>query len=328
MPTVQEQSKYLSDLIEIARDDYASRSTVLTLVLFFTASSVACLRLLPHLRRWQELYGRAGLATIVVHTPQFLFERAPTYHKQLSTLLGGAYPIVSDLDGTDAAVLGTHLWPRLLLFGADGHILHDRSGIDDCATIEQDLRQALEQAGGHHLPPPTESGRHQHRLGRQCFPSHPDAVTGTHRGHYKNGETLTIGRNRFTDPLDRATFGLSLQGTWEITDESVQSTALTEPSDYLSFVFAGFEVNALIEPLEGKTSHLEITLDGEPLPSTGAGSDIIVSDGRSLVAAKEPRLYQLLRNDRYCAPADLRLHPRSEPVAIYLLSASGCCWPE
>ncbi len=310
----------LDSIVRTATDE----STLLTLVVFFSAADPTCLRLLTSLERWQQLYYGAGLRLLMIYSPHFSFERSAEYVTEQSALASAPWPIVVDAD--DRLVRSAHvrLWPTVRLLSRTSTLLHESVGNGQVSQTEQVIRTALVHAGAHALPPPTDSDEHTHRLGNLCLPSHPDVLTGTQRGQYKNTHAVDAGNHHYTDPLDGASFGLSLDGDWRVTDERLESTNQTAPTDYLSFVFAGYLVSALLQSLTAAPARVAITLGGQPLVPSQAGIDVQISTGQSIVTVDQPRLYQLLTSDEYLAPADLRLYPADGQFAAYLLSASGC----
>ncbi|HET8610083.1 MAG TPA: hypothetical protein VFM11_10105, partial [Burkholderiales bacterium] len=62
--------------------------------------------------------------------------------------------------------------------------------------------------------------------------------------------------------------------------------------------------------------HVEVTLDGKPVPPQFRGSDITVADGRTYITVTEPRLYWPIANRapygrhtiRFKVPAGVRLY--------------------
>ena len=48
------------------------------LIDFWTYSCINCIRTMPYLRRWNDIYAKYGLQIIGVHTPEFEFEKSYT----------------------------------------------------------------------------------------------------------------------------------------------------------------------------------------------------------------------------------------------------------
>lgn len=318
MHATLDKSSVLIDIAKLARESRPNIPTYLTLVVYFSATSTQCLRLLPHLRQWQQRYASAGLGIVVAHIAQYAFEKNHAYLTGLSNVLDTAWPIAPQ------AVDPSQLWPQIQLVANDGTILHTALGTDACAGLEPLVRRSLTEAGARQVSPVGKDHLHQHRLGSQCLPSQPDCFAGSQRGRYKNTQQVNNGSLHLTDPLDMATFGLSLNGQWKMTDDCVRSAHQASEDAYLSFVFAGFEVSVVIEPLGTTPTTISLTLSGQTLRHNQAGSDVQINDGISTCEVATPRLYQLFQSQQYVAPADLRLRCTQGQIAVYLLSASGC----
>lgn len=307
-----------SKLVLHASSNSSSNTTVLTLVAYVALHSFTSRLLFPYLRRWHEQYARHGLAIKLMVAPRFQFEQLKGHLQQYVD------PKVDQWKATVYQPDVDEVWPRIELYDQTGSILQQMVGLSDCSSIEPAIRSALVSSGPADLPPTTVSGQHFHHWGTGCLPSQPELFTGLRRGRYKNQTAENLKTPTFVDPLDRATFGLSLQGRWNLSDEMVHTVTATGPDDYLSFVFFGFEVSAIFAPLDDQVATMQLTLDGQPVAADQAGSDILLSSQTSQVTVDRPRLYHLLRSSRYFAPGELRLYPNGSPVGIYLLTASGC----
>lgn len=322
MPAVDIQS-----VSEIQRKSHLVESydsTQITLVVFWSATSLHCLRLLPHLKRWWTLYHPSGLSIEMVILPEYKFEKDPAYVSEISTFLDLPWPSLSISNSPQNINLGPTILPRVQLLQGNGTVLYESVGEGHSKAIEDAICQALIHAGVVHLPPLTLSGEHQHTSGKQCFPTYPDIFLDAKRAHYKNTQSIESDIKLMIDPLDAATSGASLQGQWRIDSEGLFSTPQTKPDGYLSIVFAGFELLAVLAPATNQPCIVSLALNGRPLTASESGRDVISQTNTSTVLIDRPRLYQLVSSQNYLAPAELRLHLSKGHLAAYTITTSGC----
>jgi hypothetical protein len=68
---------------------------------------------------------------------------------------------------------------------------------------------------------------------------------------------------------------------------------------------------------------VEFELDDAPLPDALRGEDIREQDGATLVTVDGPRMYRLVRGDRF-EEHDLRLRARTPGVRAYAFTFVSC----
>ena len=76
------------------------------LVEFGTYTCINWRRTLPYVNRWHSEYGPQGLQIIMVHTPEFGFERTRPYVESAIGELGVRYPIAQDNEYPNLARMG------------------------------------------------------------------------------------------------------------------------------------------------------------------------------------------------------------------------------
>jgi hypothetical protein len=101
----------------------------------------------PQLRGWHERYGPAGLTIVGVHSPEFLWERAPDRVLAAVRELGIRYPVVLDNDFAIWKRFGVWAWPTAVLVDRRGVIRHAHIGEGAYAETEAMIRRLLDERG-------------------------------------------------------------------------------------------------------------------------------------------------------------------------------------
>jgi hypothetical protein len=102
---------------------------------------------IPQLRGWQERYERAGLTIVGVHSPEFLWERAPDRVTAAMRELGIRYPVVQDNDFAIWKRFGTWAWPTAVLIDRRGVIRYTHIGEGAYDETEAMIRRLLAEPG-------------------------------------------------------------------------------------------------------------------------------------------------------------------------------------
>ena len=113
------------------------------LVEFGTYTCINWRRTLPYVNRWAREHGPQGLQTIVVHTPEFSFERIRPNVESILPGLGVAYPVALDGDYRTWRAWQNRAWPALYLLDRDGRVRLVREGEGHSAEIEGAIRSLL-----------------------------------------------------------------------------------------------------------------------------------------------------------------------------------------
>ena len=113
------------------------------LVSFWTFSCINCIRTLPHLSNWYQLYRDRGFVLIGVHTPEFDFEKK--YHNVKDAVLKYKilYPIALDNNFTTWKNFRNHYWPALYLINQDGVVVYTHFGEGSYDVTESNIRMLL-----------------------------------------------------------------------------------------------------------------------------------------------------------------------------------------
>lgn len=293
---------------------------------FWTYSCINCVRTLPHLKRWHEVYEGKGLQIIGVHTPEFEFEKDQENVEKAINDFQISYPVALDNDYKLWNLYANRWWPRKFLVDASGNVVYDHIGEGGYAETEQAIQKALSDMGAEDLPPikPDMSVG-----GGICYRTTPETYLGFLRGRFGNAETFIPNEeSAFTDTEEHEDDLAYLHGHWKVSNESVHHVRkLARPTDYLLLKYSAFSVNAVMATLSSgtsKTAEVFVELDGHSLPEDMAGDDVnITKDGKAVVKVKKSRMYRIVDSDTY-HKGTLRLRTASDNLEIYAFTFGGC----
>ncbi len=306
------------------------------LIDFWTYTCINCIRTLPYLKQWHDKYADRGLVIIGVHTPEFEFEKSIDNVKEAVEGFEIEYPVVQDNNYWTWNAFNNRYWPAKYLIDKDGYIRYSHFGEGKYDETEQAIRLLLEEADQavadisdrenpiRLVAPNALSSRSPDGLTRELY-------AGTHRNYsalrsgtrapyvlneefYKRANTDT----EYTDPGDWQNHHLYLQGLWHNGEESLRHARMTEDfEDYMGLRFNAVDVNVVLRTQSETPYTVQIRMDGEPLTSDTAGSDIWFDDeGRSFITVNEPRLYALVRLASF-ESHDLTLSSNSDEFEVF-----------
>ncbi|HEX3096015.1 MAG TPA: redoxin family protein [Patescibacteria group bacterium] len=132
-----------------------------TVVDFWTYSSINSTRTIPYLVDWQKKYQDNGLAIIGVHTPEYAFEKIPDNLTNAIKSHGINYPIAQDNDYKTWSAYHNQFWPALYLIDRAGNIVYTYYGEGNYADIEKAVRTVLGLEGDYNTPPVVEQDQSQ-----------------------------------------------------------------------------------------------------------------------------------------------------------------------
>lgn len=117
------------------------------LVDFWTYSCINCLRTLPHLIRWHNLYKDRGLVMVGVHTPEFSYEHGTEGVKRAMKRFGIPYPVAQDNGYATWKAYENQYWPATYLVDKNGRIMYQHFGEGGYEKTEEVIRHLLDQPG-------------------------------------------------------------------------------------------------------------------------------------------------------------------------------------
>lgn len=113
------------------------------LVDFWTYACINCIRTLPHVNRWAELYTPQGLTVVGVHTPEFPFERTTRNVEVAMRRHGVKHPVPQDNRYGTWKAYSNQYWPAAYLIDAQGRIRYKHFGEGEYERTEAVIRALL-----------------------------------------------------------------------------------------------------------------------------------------------------------------------------------------
>ena len=302
---------------------------------FWTYTCVNCIRTLPQLRAWHDRYADDGLAIVGIHTPEFEFEKDPANVMLAAETHGVTWSIALDNNYVTWDNYGNAFWPTKYLIDARGRLRYDRVGEGNYASIEEQIRALLVEAGYDLSDDPPTTGYEHDNDAR--YDASPDRVitrelyTGYDRGDFQReyygvgyvgqhqyylqpGQNLELQAPDYLEP-DMLYF----QGLWRNDAQRAVHARMTEGfEDYVALVYSAKSVSVVLSPGEREAFKVRVWQDGEFLTDENRGSDVMLgADGESYLWVDEARMYHVLENPAYIQRKTLRLSANAEGLAIY-----------
>jgi cytochrome c biogenesis protein CcdA/thiol-disulfide isomerase/thioredoxin len=250
------------------------------LVDFWTYTCVNCIRTLPYLNAWEKRYGKDGLTIVGVHTPEFSFEHDAGNVEAAISREGIHYPVVQDNEYGTWDAYGNQYWPAEFFVDATGHVRYADFGEGKYGKKEEVIRQLLAEAGDR-----VGSKRSSaHGIAPSAGVTTPETYLGPERAERFTNAELSPGLHDFTAPAALPANEFAYHGRWRIGLKSA-----TAGGGSLDLNFGARRVY-LVLGSPGKPRRMKVKLDGRPISSADAGSD--VHDG--VVVVDSQRLYDLV----------------------------------
>lgn len=305
------------------------------LVDFWTYSCVNCLRTIPQLKAWQDLYGNDGLKIVGVHTPEFQFEKDPLNVQLAADTQGVTWPIALDNDYITWDNFRNNFWPTKYLIDHRGRLRYYRIGEGNYQTFEEEIRALLLEAGRdlsdypstvpmEHLPDSRYEeavdkhvtrelyagyarGKYEREYNGLGYVNHPEYYAGPSR-------ILELEAPRYLQPDQ-----LYFQGSWRNEDQrALHATAVTGFQDYMALVYSARTVNVVFSREGERPVKVRVKLDGQYLTTGNRGADVTIApDGESYLLVDESRMYQVVRSPEYVQRRKLELSVNARGLGVY-----------
>jgi cytochrome c biogenesis protein CcdA/thiol-disulfide isomerase/thioredoxin len=250
------------------------------LVDFWTYSCINCLRTLPYLTAWDRTYRKDGLTIVGVHSPEFPFEKDAGNVKEAIERNGIHYPVVQDNDLATWDAYGNQYWPSEYFIDAMGRVRFVHYGEGEYGEKEKIIRELLAEAGR----PVARRDSGAHGIEASAGVTTPETYLGAARAERVTNPMLSPGTHDFPKPAAPGANEFAYTGRWKIALESA-----TAEGGSLALRFGARRVY-LVLGSPGRTRHVRVLLDGRPIPSSLAGSDVHAGT----VAVTGQRLYELV----------------------------------
>jgi len=187
------------------------------LVDFWTFSCINCIRTLPYLEKWYQMYSGKGLVIVGVNTPEFAFEHDPANVRAAVVKDGIKYPVALDNNDDTWNAFQNDSWPADYLIDKQGNIRYASLGEGDYNKTEEAIQDLL----GINAPLTTPTSNVP--VGGDQT---PETYFGTDRADaYDGAKPLTDGTANFgaTPAASLNSNSFTLGGKWRIAGQSITS---------------------------------------------------------------------------------------------------------
>ncbi len=297
----------------------------IVLVDFWTYTCVNCLRTLPFLREWHRKYADHGLVILGVHAPEFEFEKDFDNVQAAVIREDIGWPVVLDNDMETWQSFGNRYWPAKYIIGLDGQLTYRHFGEGSYVETEQEIREALTEAGWDVSDIPIGIINNANRdpaadrITRELYGGYERNYTQS--GLYAGQEGYYIAPDSTREYLDDGNYTPQqwyLQGLWTNGPESITHARSTENlEDHIAMQFVGRSANVVVNPEGTEPFDVFVEIDSRPLNTDEAGLDIMFDDeGRSYFTVDGPRLYAFLETPQF-GEHIIKLASNSDDFAIF-----------
>ncbi|HKT90294.1 MAG TPA: redoxin family protein [Candidatus Sulfotelmatobacter sp.] len=300
------------------------------LVDFWDYTCVNCIRTLPYVQAWHELYRDKGLTVIGVHTPEFTFAQYESNVERGVREFGLTYPIVIDSNREIWKAFANRYWPTKYLLDKDGYLRYGHFGEGGYAECEQVIQELLREIDPNiELPPLMEPVREEDHVGAVCFRPSGELYLGNRRGRIGNEGGFKedqIAEYTHNGKLEETFF--YADGRWASTAEYFE--AAENGPHTLRLKFEASAVNLVMASPHAPSSEVSILQDGKPLARKQSTRDTRFRSGadgaeESYVVVDSARMYFLLDNHEF---GEHELELRCSPgVAAFAFTFTSCVDP-
>lgn len=282
------------------------------LVDFWTYTCVNWMRTLPYLRAWQEKYRDRGLVIVGVHSPEFIFEGNIDNVRPAVQALGVNYPVAVDSRHSVWNAWRNQYWPAVYLIGRDGRVKLRHFGEGDYDRIEATIQELLgvETKGGLTAVKPS---------GGEVAADQENLRSGeNYLGRARTENFVSLegmgGRETSRDYSvpDRLQLNeWALAGAWTLQSEA---SVLDRAPGRIAYRFHARDVNVVMGAVAAdRPVRFRVLIDGKP-PGAAHGVDV---DERGNGVAREPRMYQLIRQSSPIVDRSIQIEFFDAGVAAY-----------
>ena len=307
------------------------------LIDFWTYTCINCIRTFPALSSWYEKYADHGLVILGVHAPEFEFEKIPENVVQAVLDHDIRWPIAQDNDHQTWRAFENIFWPAKYLIDRDGYIRYTHFGEGAYAETEVHIQELLTEAGApmESIKVSDEFKRHIDQQSQGSSDPYENQTRELYAGFNRNYNALVVGGTapyvrheefyqapnreiQYFDPGDHVNHFLYLQGLWRNGFEEIIHARVTEDyEDYVGIAFAAIEVNVVLSVEDDEIYEVRVTIDGGPLDSSQAGTDIRFDDrGNSYILVDKSDLYHLIQLSEF-GRHELKLSSNSDRFSLF-----------
>lgn len=297
-----------------------------TLIDFFDYTCINCLRTLPYLRAWQEIYAPLGLRLYGIHTPEFSFAHDPDIVKSGISRLGVHWPVFLDNDQTLWTAYANRYWPSLYLIDYEAKIRFRHVGEGGYREIEKTIQACIvEHNPDVELPDLLDPIRPEDAQDAYCPPTSPEIQLGS----VHNLDLAAQEPKEFTIPEQLEPDHIFLEGFWRVTRDGI---TLTSKQGMIALQYKAAEIYAVLSPypddrkgLPSRTNtlYIQVFQDKAHLSPENFGQDVLLESGHAMVRVDFPRLYNLAVNPEV-GTHELRLQITGPGLTLYAFTFGSC----
>ena len=263
------------------------------LVEFGTYTCINWLRTLPYVKAWYEKYKDKGFEVIIVHTPEFTFEKNIEQVRRSIKELDIAFPIAIDNKYEIWNTFNNRYWPAFYFIDIKGKIRHQQFGEGEYDRSEQMIQELLREAGANEIDKSLVmvSGDGVEAAPDLANLNSPENYLGYERtANFASPDNVFAGRNQtYKVPRRLRLNEWALSGEWSINEQFVR---LNKPNGRILTRFHARDLHLVMGPaVPGTKIRFRILIDGKP-PLSAHGVDID-EQGNGII--DQQRMYQLIR---------------------------------
>lgn len=224
------------------------------LIDFWSYSCINCLRTIPYLNHWYEVYKDKGLVIIGVHSPEFAFEHLRDNVLHAVKRYRILYPVALDNNFATWRAYSNSFWPASYLIDQDGRIRYRHFGEGNYTETENAIRTLLDLA-------PLDNAGPKHTL---HVNQTPEIYLGSDRAaNYSPEIKLQLDQRAIYNLEGKVVEDeVGLIGPWKIERQAIVAAG---PQAAIVLNFLAGKVHLV---LSGKsTKPITLLLDGDPLPA-------------------------------------------------------------
>jgi thiol-disulfide isomerase/thioredoxin len=302
------------------------------LIDFWTYTCINCIRTLPYLVEWDRKYRDRGLTILGIHSPEFDFERDAQNVAAAIERHGIEYPVAQDNDFATWRAFSNRFWPAKYLIGAGMVIRYQHFGEGDYLETEQEIRDALEDAGWNvddiplgsldDAPQLDPDAGHMGQT-RELYLGfernyHPQGIYAAQKEYYDQPDAEVMYHDIDSGKADRSHNQWYAQGLWRNEREAFVHARETEDlEDYVALRMLARSVNVVVANESSKPYRVYVELDGRPLKQDEAGDDVRRDDqGRTYITVHGPDVYRIVELPEF-GDHEVRLRCNSKDFAIF-----------
>ncbi len=296
------------------------------LVDFWDYTCLNCIRTLPYVKAWHEIYRDKGLTVIGVHTPEFTFAQYESNVERGIREFGLTYPIVVDSNREIWKAFANRYWPTKYLLDKDGYLRFGHFGEGGYGECEQAIQELLRELDPEmKLPDIMIPLREEDHPGAVCYRPSGELYLGNRRGRIGNESGFKedqIADYDFAGETEENYFYAN--GSWASTAEYFEAAG--DGPHSLKLRYEASSVNLVMAAPRGNTAEVRLLQDGKPLSTDQAAKDTRFRvPGESYVVVDSARMYALLDNHAF-AEHELELIC-SVGVAAFAFTFTACVDP-